>query len=222
MGVAPATMDVAVSNKKIITLSEGHQQLIEGHGHGEGSMARGQLARTAEQAIMILNMISDDTDLEEWVESKITKSQDYLSSVLNYMKGKAMTENKMKITRSRLKQIIKEEMGLVQARTTTDPTLDQIESIAKTVVETNPEGGLMAIATALQDEGLDTVQKKDKKKDLDDLDLKSAKVMSGVLFIEETNGNKYFIGNRNKFDIEPGEEVISIGEPEKYVLGVME
>jgi hypothetical protein len=66
---------------------------------------------------------------------------------------------------------------------------------------------------------LDTVQKKDKKKDLD---LESAKVMSGVLFIEETNGNKYFIGNRNKFDIEPGEEVISIGEPEKYVLGKME
>ena len=148
--------------------------------------------------------------------------QNTAAAVAGVVLAKKDVAKKMKITRTRLKQIIKEEMGLVQARTTTDPTLDQIESIAKTVVETNPEGGLMAIATALQDEGLDTVQKKDKKKDLDDLDLKSAKVMSGVLFIEETNGNKYFIGNRNKFDIEPGEEVISIGEPEKYVLGVME
>ena len=86
------------------------QKLNEGD-YGEGSMARGQLARTAEQAIMILNMITDDTDLEEWVESKITKSQDYLSSVLNYMKGKAMTENKMKLSKSKLKQIIKEELS---------------------------------------------------------------------------------------------------------------
>ena len=195
MGVAPATMDVAVSNK-IITPSESRHQHTEGHGHGEGSMARGQLARTAEQAIMILNMISDDTDLEEWVESKITKSQDYLSSVLNYMKGKAMTENKMKITRTRLKQIIKEEMGLVQARTTTDPTLDQIEDIAKSYADR----GLMFIATALQEEGLD------------------AKVMAGVLFIEETNGNRYFIGDPSLFDIGPDEEVRKIGE--KYVLGV--
>ena len=146
--------------------------------------------------------------------------QNTAAAVAGAVLAKKDVVKKMKITRTRLKQIIKEEMGLVQARTTTDPTLDQIESIAKTVVETNPEGGLMAIATALQDEGLDTVQKKDKKKD--DLDLKSAKVMSGVLFIEETNGNKYFIGNRNKFDIEPGEKPISIGEPEKYVLGKME
>jgi hypothetical protein len=145
--------------------------------------------------------------------------QNTAAAVAGAVLAKKDVAKKMKITRTRLKQIIKEEMGLVQARTTTDPTLDQIESIAMDVVETNPEGGLMAIATALQDEGLDTVQKKDKKKDLD---LESAKVMSGVLFIEETNGNKYFIGNRNKFDIEPGEEVISIGEPEKYVLGKME
>ena len=88
------------------------QKINEGD-YGEGSMARGQLARTAEQAIMILNMITDDTDLEEWVESKITKSQDYLSSVLNYMKGKAMTENKVKITKSRLEQIIKEELSTI-------------------------------------------------------------------------------------------------------------
>ncbi len=132
--------------------------------------------------------------------------QNTAAAVAGAVLAKKDVAKKMKITRSRLKQIIKEEMGLVQARTTTDPTLDQIESIAMDVVETNPEGGLMAIATALQDEGLDL----------------DAKVMSGVLFIEETNGNKYFIGNRNKFDIEPGEKPKSIGEPEKYVLGVME
>jgi hypothetical protein len=42
---------------------------------------------------MIKNMISDDTNLEEWVESKITKANDYLSSVINYMRGEALTED---------------------------------------------------------------------------------------------------------------------------------
>jgi predicted RNA-binding protein Jag len=52
---------------------------------GEGSMARNQLARTGEIAHMLEKMIGDDTNLEEWVESKITKAQDYLSSVLNHL-----------------------------------------------------------------------------------------------------------------------------------------
>ena len=62
--------------------------------YGEGSMAKSQLARTAELATMINDMIDDDTNLEEWVESKITKANDYLSSVINYMRGEALTENK--------------------------------------------------------------------------------------------------------------------------------
>lgn len=66
-------------------------QLEEGYEH-EGSMARNQLGRTAELATMIQGMISDDTNLEEWVESKITKAQDYLSSVLNYMRGEGLSE----------------------------------------------------------------------------------------------------------------------------------
>jgi len=65
--------------------------LSEGHG-GEGSMARGQLGRTVEMAAMIQEMINDDSDLEEWVESKITKAHDYLSTVLNYMRGNDLSE----------------------------------------------------------------------------------------------------------------------------------
>jgi hypothetical protein len=69
--------------------------LEEGYEH-EGSMARSQLGRTAEMAAMIQGMISDDTNLEEWVESKITKAQDYLSSVLNYMRGESLSEDEEK------------------------------------------------------------------------------------------------------------------------------
>ena len=37
--------------------------------------------------IMIDELVDDQTNLPEWVESKITKAQDYMSAVLNYMKG---------------------------------------------------------------------------------------------------------------------------------------
>jgi hypothetical protein len=57
-------------------------------------MAKSQLARTAELATMINDMIDENTNLEEWVESKITKANDYLSTVINYMRGEALTEDK--------------------------------------------------------------------------------------------------------------------------------
>ena len=59
---------------------------------GEGAMARSQLARTGEISHMLEKMIGDDTNLPEWVESKITKAQDYLSSVLNYMRGEDLVD----------------------------------------------------------------------------------------------------------------------------------
>ena len=62
----------------------------EGDSRGEGSMADSQLNRIADFAKMIDEMVSDDTNLEEWVESKITKAHDYLSAVLNHLKGEQM------------------------------------------------------------------------------------------------------------------------------------
>mgnify|MGYP003155207806 CR=1 FL=1 len=56
---------------------------------GEGSMAQGQLKRIAELASMLSDEFDNSTNLEEWVEAKITKAQDYLSSVMNYMRGQA-------------------------------------------------------------------------------------------------------------------------------------
>lgn len=59
----------------------------EGGGRGEGSMADSQLNRIADLAKMIDDLVSDETNLEEWVESKITMAHSYLSAVLNYLKG---------------------------------------------------------------------------------------------------------------------------------------
>ena len=59
----------------------------EGSYGNEGSMADSQLNRISDLAMMIDEMVSDETNLPEWVESKITKALDYMSTVMNYMKG---------------------------------------------------------------------------------------------------------------------------------------
>ena len=73
-------------------LEADEDNLDEGKHKGEGTMARSQLARTGEIAHMLEKMIGDDTNLPEWVESKVTKAQDYLSSVLNYMRGENLVD----------------------------------------------------------------------------------------------------------------------------------
>ena len=65
---------------------EVQRQLDEGQG-GEGSMAVGQLNRMAEMVDEVRGMIDEQDDLEEWVESKITKAHDYINTVLNYLSG---------------------------------------------------------------------------------------------------------------------------------------
>tara|TARA_B100000287_G_scaffold348358_1_gene336614 strand:- start:1916 stop:2542 length:627 start_codon:yes stop_codon:yes gene_type:complete len=80
-------MKITKSQLKQLIKEELADVVNEAHG-GEGSMAQGQLKRISELAGMISQEFDDSENLEEWVESKITKSLDYLSSVMNYMRGK--------------------------------------------------------------------------------------------------------------------------------------
>jgi hypothetical protein len=56
-------------------------------GDYEGDMARGELQAIIANAQDLLNQIEEKTELEAWVQSKITKAADYISSVRNYMQG---------------------------------------------------------------------------------------------------------------------------------------
>ena len=53
--------------------------------HGEGRMAKSQLYRAAEHASELEQMIQDSDELDAWVQAKITKASDYLSSVKHYL-----------------------------------------------------------------------------------------------------------------------------------------
>ena len=57
----------------------------------EGRMAKRQLADIAEYAAELSEMLQDDTQLESWVQAKITKAADYISKVKHYLEYEMKT-----------------------------------------------------------------------------------------------------------------------------------
>jgi len=53
----------------------------------EGGMAKSQLKSVIRNAKSIHDKLQDDTNIAEWVQSKITVAEDYISTVANYMQG---------------------------------------------------------------------------------------------------------------------------------------
>jgi len=51
----------------------------------EGRMAKRQLSDIAEYAAELSQMLSDETQLEAWVQSKLTKAADYIKTVKHYV-----------------------------------------------------------------------------------------------------------------------------------------
>ena len=48
-------------------------------------MARAQLQMIAKRATALAEMMTDDMQLEAWVQSKITTAEDYVTTVHDYM-----------------------------------------------------------------------------------------------------------------------------------------
>jgi hypothetical protein len=61
----------------------------------EGDMAKSQLRSIIANAQTIHDMLKDDTNMAEWVQSKITLSADYISTVRDYMAAETNEENTM-------------------------------------------------------------------------------------------------------------------------------
>ena len=51
----------------------------------EGRMAKRQLSDIAEYAQELSQMLADETQLEAWVQSKLTKAADYIKTVKHYV-----------------------------------------------------------------------------------------------------------------------------------------
>jgi hypothetical protein len=77
-------------NESISRLDEAPSSGVEGD--YEGEMARGELKSLIANAQELLKMLGEDSEIEAWVQSKITKAADYVSSVRNYMVGDSVNE----------------------------------------------------------------------------------------------------------------------------------
>jgi predicted nucleic acid-binding Zn-ribbon protein len=53
----------------------------------EGDMAKSDLRSIIANSKRVHDMLKDDDNLPEWVQSKITKAEDYMSTVANYLES---------------------------------------------------------------------------------------------------------------------------------------
>jgi hypothetical protein len=75
----------------------------EGEYDQEGDMAKSDLRSIIANAKKMHDMIKDDDNLPEWVQSKITKAEDYISTVANYMAAE-MNEDVSKMPTNKLQK----------------------------------------------------------------------------------------------------------------------
>ena len=64
----------------------------------EGRMAKRQLEDIAKYSQEMCEMLQDDTQLESWVQAKITKASDYISKVKHYLEYEMKSGKRDQIT----------------------------------------------------------------------------------------------------------------------------
>jgi len=74
--------------KEEVELEEAAKAIDQGEYDYEGQMARTQLQTILRNSKDLVDMLSDEENMPEWVQSKITLAQDYISSVRDYLQSK--------------------------------------------------------------------------------------------------------------------------------------
>jgi hypothetical protein len=63
----------------------------------DGWMAKSELYKLSKYAIQLHGMIQDNENLEPWVQSKITKAADYISTVKHYLEYVEMSDGQPEV-----------------------------------------------------------------------------------------------------------------------------
>ena len=74
--------------KVVDALNEAMTAIDKGEYDYEGQMARTQLQTTMRNCKDLIDMVKDDDNMPEWVQSKITLAQDYITTVRDYLQSK--------------------------------------------------------------------------------------------------------------------------------------
>mgnify|MGYP003121359672 CR=1 FL=1 len=76
----------ALEERGPVLLESPGRVLVEKHGHGhEGAMAKKELYHMAQKANQLHELLADDEDLDEWVQSKITKAAAMVGGVFDHI-----------------------------------------------------------------------------------------------------------------------------------------
>ena len=91
--------------KKGSTSSEADEE--PGEYDYEGDMAKSQLRSIMHNSKMLHDLLEDNTNLPEWVQSKITLAEDYILTAANYMRGEMdrMDEEVEQVDEAKLNQV---------------------------------------------------------------------------------------------------------------------
>ena len=79
----------------------------------EGDMAKSQLRSIMANSKRMHDMLEENTNLPEWVQSKITLAEDYISTASNYMQGEMNEEveqidEKMNLAKAKMGDVVKD------------------------------------------------------------------------------------------------------------------
>lgn len=83
--------DYLLARKAAIEKAKNKKPVKEEMVDYEGEMAKAELYKLIQSAEKLFSMLDEDTQLEAWVQSKITKATDYLNSVEQYLEYQSMS-----------------------------------------------------------------------------------------------------------------------------------
>ena len=99
----------------------GVKEMPNAHNQEEARMHRTTLAHLMADVKVLLSLIEDGDDLPEWLETKITKAGDYMSSAARYIAGNEAREQgqleeiSMPMDRGRAEQQIEAMLDQIKA-----------------------------------------------------------------------------------------------------------
>ena len=114
----------------------------------EGGMAKSQMLKMKKYVMALNNMIDDESQLESWVQAKLTKASDYMSSVYHYLDYQKSKMNEAMVSGKKvdLKSIEGEDnmftyAEFIDGTKLTDDELDQLSDDDDTVYDYFGPGG---------------------------------------------------------------------------------
>ena len=125
----------------------------------EGTMAKGNAMELANDASDVANMIGPNTNLPEWVESKITLAADYLNKVKDYLTHYDASREKL----AERDNSMDEGHGLSKKDTETLETL--ISQIEQGTIDSKKTKSFVKVLNFIIDSNIEVDQTKDLSKD---------------------------------------------------------